>query len=177
MTITKTAKDYAGPRFGSAVEFATPKLEAARDYAAPKLEAAVDFAAPKLEAAKDVAVVKAADAMERLAPAAEALREKLAERAALTASALHLVEPPKRKRRTLLWSLIGIVGGVGAGLLVSRKRRSPSYSTPDLATTPTPAWTNSPTADGVDLISPSGTAVSDTDPVDETAPAVENRVG
>ena len=176
MTITKTAKEYAGPRITTAVDYAGPKLEAARDYAAPKLEAAVDYAAPKLEAAKDVAVTKAADAMERLAPAAEALRERLAERAALTAAALQKIEPPKRKRRTLLWSLIGIAGGIGAGLLVSKKRRATSYSSD--AGSVAPAWTNTPVAAAdTSLISPSGTKVADTDPVDETAPAVKNRVG
>jgi hypothetical protein len=152
MTITKTAKEYAAPRLESAVEYATPKLEAA-----------VDYAAPKLEAARDVAVARAADAMERLAPAAEALRDRLAEKAAATsgeakkrgrfaAKALR-GETPTKKRRTLLWSLIGVVGGLGAGLLVSRKRAAQD------ATTLTPAWTNLP--------APTPT----TTPVDETAPA------
>jgi hypothetical protein len=155
MTITKTAKDYAAPRLESAVEYATPKLEAA-----------VEYAAPKLEAARDVALSRAADAMERLAPAAEALRDRLAERAAATtqeagkrgrfaAKALRGEQP--RKRRTVLWSLIGVVGGLGAGLLVSRKRPT--------QTTLAPAWTNSPAP------------VPVTTPVDETAPATGTPVG
>lgn len=152
MTITKAAKEYAVPR-----------LESAVDYAGPKVEAAVDYATPKLEAARDVAVAKAAEAMERLTPHAEALRDRLAERAAGTTTevgkrgrgaAAALAGKTPRKRRTLLWSLLGVIGGIGAGLFASRVRQQAEV---------TPAWTN---------------YGSDSAPVDatadlETAPAVD----
>lgn len=154
MTITKAAKEYAVPRLESAVEYATPKVEAA-----------VEYAAPKLEAAREVAVAKAADAMERLTPHAEALRDRLVERAASTAAeagkrgrgaTAALAGKTPRKRRTLLWTLLGVLGGVGAGLVVSRRRSQ--------AVTPTPAWTNY----GAEP------AAADSTPDLETAPAVDS---
>lgn len=131
MTITKAAKEYAVPRLEGAVEYATPKVGAA-----------VDYAAPRLEAAREVAVAKAAEAMERLTPHAEALRDRLVERASSTAAeasrrgqeaAEALAGRQPRKRRTAVWTLLGLLAGVGAGLLASRSRRG---------ATPTPAWTN-----------------------------------
>lgn len=152
MTFTKAAKEYA-----------TPRLESAVDYAGPKVEAAVEYAAPKLEAAREVAVAKAAEAMERLTPHAEALRDRLSERAASTASEASkrgreagaaLAGRTPRKRRTLLWSLLGVIGGIGAGLFASRARQQAAV---------TPAWTNYG----------SGSEPVDGTPDLETAPAVD----
>ena len=79
-------------------------------------------------------------------------------------------------RRTLLWGLIGVIGGLGAGLVVSRKRSA--------ATTTTPAWTNYPTSAGTD--STTTTAVPDPElaravdlngSLDKTTPAYQDRLG
>jgi hypothetical protein len=84
-------------------------------------------------------------------------------------------EQPTKKRRTLLWSLIGVIGGLGAGLIVSRRRAEQS--------TITPAWTNMPATgptptSNVNTDSHVNTATKpDTTPEDETAPAFQDRLG